>query len=186
MVQARYYRRMPSKQPEIERITVISRIGALPGVRRGRVAAYDHYIEERHPVRPGASRTMRYFLLLDEAVQMCQPPTWLEHDAGSWYVDLVSIVEDGDSIEVIDRDIDVIVPEPGRPYRVVDLHEFGDAIESGEHSIEDGIAALRAFQSFLEAHLNRPDGSAGPWPDFPPAAIAPLVGLQMPQPLAAD
>ena len=29
------------------------------------------------------------------------------------------------------------MPEPGRPYRVVDLHEFGDAIESGEHSVED-------------------------------------------------
>lgn len=151
---------------EYEPVTVVSRIGTLPGVRCGRVAAYDYEIPERHAVRPGVSRTMRLFLLLDEAIQVCQPPTWLEHDAGSWYVDLVSIVEHGDVIEVTDRDIDVIVPEPGRPYRVVDLHEFGDAIESGEHSVEDAIAGLRAFQAFLEAHLNRPDGSAGPWRTF--------------------
>lgn len=164
---------------EYEPVTVVSRIGTLPGVRCGRVAAYDYEIPERHAVRPGISRTMRYFLLLDEAVQMCQPLTWLGHDAGSWYVDLVSIIEDGDVIEVTDRDIDVIVLEPGRPYRVVDMDEFGDAIESGEHSVEDAIAGLRALQAFLEAHLNRPDGSAGPWPDFPPAAIGVLVGVEV-------
>lgn len=171
---------MPSQEPEIEPVAVISRIGTLPGIRRGRVAAYEYSIPERHPVREGASRIMRLYLLLDEAVQVCQPPTWFEHEAGSWYVDLVSIIESASTIEVIDRDIDVIVPAPGRPYRVVDLHEFGDAIESGEHSIEDAITGLRAFQAFLEAHLNRPDGSSGPWPDFPPTAIAPLMDIAIP------
>jgi hypothetical protein len=90
----------------------------------------------------------------------------------------------GDVIEVVDRDIDVIVPPPGRPYRVVDLDEFGDAIESGEHSLADGIAGLRAFQAFLDKHLNRRDGSPGDWPDFPPKAIAPLMDAALPPPLA--
>jgi len=171
---------MRTPDPQIEPVTIISRIGVLPGMRRGRVAAYDYYIPHRHAIRDGASRVMRLYLLLDEAIQVCQPPTWLEHDAGSWYVDLVTITESGDTIEVVDRDIDVIVPAPGRPYRVVDLHEFGDAIESGEHSLEDAIVGLRAFQAFLEAHLNRPDGSAGPWPDFPPAAIQPLIDVVIP------
>lgn len=169
--------RPQSPAADFEGVTIASRIGERPGVRCGRVAAYDHYIEERHPVRPGGSRMMRYFVLLDESIQLCQPPTFLGHDAGAWYVDLISIVEDGDIIEVTDRDIDVIVPGPGRPYRVVDLHEFGDAIESGEHTVEDAIEALRAFQAFLDTHLNAPDGSPGPWPDFPPKAIEVLVGV---------
>ncbi len=175
---------MPPTEPQIEPVTVISRVGVLSGIRRGRVAAYDYSIPGRHPVREGASRVMRLYLLLDEAIQVCQPPTWFGHEAGSWYVDLVSITESAGTIEVVDRDIDVIVPPPGRPYRVVDLHEFGDAIESGEHSLEDAIAGLRAFQAFLETHLNRPDGSPGPWPDFPPAAIRPLMGIEMPVALA--
>jgi hypothetical protein len=175
-------------QPSIpvENVTIESRVGSRLGLRSGRVAAYNHWIETRHPVRQGASRVMRFFLLLDEAIQICQPPTWFGHDAGAWYVDLVSIVERGDVIEVTDLDIDVIVPSAGHPYRIVDLHEFGDAIESGEHSLPDAITGLRNMQAFLDSHLNRSGGGPGDWPDFPPAAIAPLRDVPLPLPPGAE
>ncbi|MFD1049187.1 hypothetical protein ACFQ1S_28450 [Kibdelosporangium lantanae] len=38
--------------------------------------------------------------------------------AGWWYVDLVEIREQGDTIHVVDHYVDIIVGPPGLPYRV--------------------------------------------------------------------
>jgi len=49
----------------------------------------------------------------------------------TWYVDLVSVEQDGSSFAFRDIHIDVMVPTDGRHHRLLDLDEFADAIDSG-------------------------------------------------------
>ena len=49
----------------------------------------------------------------------------------TWYVDLVSVEQDGSSFAFRDIYIDVMVPMDGRHHRLLDLDEFADAIDSG-------------------------------------------------------
>ncbi|MGC7101349.1 hypothetical protein ACPZ19_42310 [Amycolatopsis lurida] len=79
-------------------------------------------------MRPGAGRRQRAFLLLDESAQLNQPVGFTPERAGWWYVDLVDIREEGDTVHVVD----FIVGPPGLPYRVLDLHELGEAMTSGK------------------------------------------------------
>jgi len=149
--------------------------GPFPGIRAGRVAAYEFPMFDI-PVRPGSLPQDRSYLLLDEGIQMSCPPGFAEHHAGWWYVDLVGITEGGRDVAVMDRYLDVIVGPPGHPYRVLDMDEFGDALLSGALSPEQAVDGLRRFQRFLDRYLNRPGDAELAWPDFPPRAIRPLAG----------
>lgn len=150
--------------------------GHHPGLRLGRVAAYDFALPEPFYVRPGLPREDRSYLLLDEGIQLSQPPGFPEHQAGWWYVDLVEITESGTSLCVNDLYLDVIVGPPGHAYRVLDLDEFGEALQDGLISL-GAVAGMCNFQRFLDTHLNHRHDTTLAWPDFPPAAIEPLWSL---------
>jgi hypothetical protein len=156
-----------------ERITVRRGDLPCPGVRVGRVAAYEF---------DWRGARQRSVLLLDESIQMDQP-AWLSGPvAGWWYVDLVEIAEAGDTIHVVDRYLDFLVGPPGLPYRVLDLDELGAAMTSGTLAPQQVAHVLSAAQAFADRYLQG-KGHHGPeWPDFPPAALAPVRDIAIPNP----
>ena len=165
---------------EFESIQVMRRspkgsAGPFPGIRNGRVAAYEFPLFDT-PVREGWLPRVRSYLLLDEGIQMACPPGGLpaEQD-GWWYIDLVEITEDGNQIDVMDHYLDVIVGPPEHYYRVLDMDEFGDALAEGKLTVEQAVAGLRNFQRFLDTYLNRRHQTTLGWPDFPPRAIRSLA-----------
>jgi hypothetical protein len=157
-----------------ERVTVLR--GDLPcrGVRVGRVAAYEFDIPEGMYVRPGAGRRQRAFLLLDESAQLNQPVVFKPERAGWWYVDLVDIREEGDTVHVVDHYVDFIVGPPGLPYRILDLHELGESMTSGKLTPRQAAHVLAATQAFADRYLQGKGHDGPEWPDFPPAALAPV------------
>ena len=151
-----------------------------PGVRAGRVAAYEFDIPDGMYVRPGAGRRQRAFLLLDESAQLDQPVVFRPNRAGWWYVDLVEIRERGRTIHVVDHYVDIVVGPPGLPYRVLDLHELGDALTSGALTVAQVAHVLAATQAFVDRHLQGENHHGPDWPDFPPAALAPVREVEIP------
>jgi len=95
----------------------------------------------------------------------------------TWYVDLVTVEQDGNRYTFRDLYIDVVVPMDGRHYRMLDLDEFADAIDAGSLSISQATDALRRWQWFLHRHLHTERAPVATWTDFPPAAILPLLEL---------
>lgn len=81
---------------------------------------------------------------------------------------------------VRDLFVDVIVPTDGRPYRMLDLEEFADALADGWIGQDQVISGLRRWQAFLDRHLHTPRYPSATWTDFPPAAFAPLAELSAP------
>lgn len=154
-------------------------------MRHGNVAAYDFEIPVSYRVH-GPARRQRVFLLVDEHIQLNQPLTFFPPRSGWWYVDLVEIDVAGDHLTVVDHWIDVLVPPPGQPYRVIDIDEFADAMHSGQLPAGDAIDGLRRLQAFLDRHLHgsRDDPHRyeprDRWPDFPPAALDPLLDVSIP------
>ncbi|GAA1546628.1 hypothetical protein [Kribbella lupini] len=67
---------------------------------------------------------------------------------------------------------------PILPQYLLDLDELGDALEAGAIDTGAAVKVLRNTQHFIERHLRRPDqASPTAWPDFPPAALLPLIDL---------
>ncbi len=151
-----------------------------PGIRVGRVAAYEFDIPEWRYVRPDAGRRQRAFLLLDESAQLNQPVVFKPDRAGWWYVDLVEIREQGDVIHVVDHYVDFIVGPPGLPYRVLDLDELGAALTTGALTARQVAHVLAATQAFADRHLQGESHHGPDWPDFPPAALAPVREVEIP------
>jgi hypothetical protein len=159
---------------QVMRCSPKGRRGPFPGIRAGRVAAYEFPMFDV-PVREGQLPRDRSYLLLDEGIQMSCPPGFLEHHAGWWYVDLVEITEQGTEVTVMDQYLDLVVGPPDHPYRVLDMDEFGEALASGELAAEKAVEGLRNFQRFIDLHLNRLADAEQAWPDFPPRAMRELV-----------
>jgi hypothetical protein len=157
--------------------------GPFAGVRLGDALAYEFLLDDTLVPRPGTTRLERVFVLLDLGVQLSNPPWWHGDDAACWYVDLVAISGGDGRYQVWDQYVDVIVATDGRPYRMLDLDEFADAIRQGVLSLPDALDALGRWQRFLDRHLHTQRLPTAGWSDFPPAAIAPLADL--PAPLAA-
>ena len=82
----------------------------------------------------------------------------------TWYVDLVSVEQNGSSFAFRDLYVDVMVPMDGRHHRLLDLDEFADAIDSGVLSATQATDALRRWQRFLDRHLHteRAPSETGP------------------------
>jgi hypothetical protein len=111
---------------------------------------------------------------------MTIPDVWIERGDPLWYVDLVIVEQTGARFDITDLDIDLFVPTDGRPYRMLDLDEFADAIEAAEFTIEQAMSGLRRWQTFLDRyiHIFGPGKDVGPgWLDFPPKSIEPLKHL---------
>ena len=164
--------------------------GPLPGVRRAGVVAYEFELHDSFEPWPGRTLLERTFVLLELGVSFANPcwarqvkPDGTVVDRGpegsdTWYVDLVTVEQHGDSYVIRDLYIDVMVPMDGRHYRMLDLDEFADAIDDGSLSVEQGTDALRHWQRFLDRHLHAERAPVGNWSDFPPAAILPLLELR--------
>lgn len=117
--------------------------GPLPGMRDGDVVAYEFELPGRFAPWPGRTRLERTFVLLDMGVSFSNPcwvrearpdGTIFEMDPrgrDSWYVDLVTVEARGDRYTFRDLYLDVIVPTDGRPYRLLDLDEYAEALRDG-------------------------------------------------------
>jgi hypothetical protein len=158
--------------------------GPFPGVRLGDAMAYEFELDESLVPRPGRTRLERAYVLLDVGVQLSNPPSWHGDDAACWYVDLVAVSGDRGRITVRDLYADLIVATDGRPYQMLDLDDFANAVQEGALSWPDAVDALRRWQRFLDRHLHRGQFPAAGWADFPPAVIEPLAAL--PAPLSAS
>jgi hypothetical protein len=167
--------------------------GPLPGVRLGDVLAYEAQAPERFVPWPGRTRLQRTYVLLDLGISL-GIPCWgratlrsgvevevAPADEDTWYVDLIT-VEQPDPTTFVLRDLflDVMVPADRRHHRMLDLDEFGDAIESGKITTAQAIDGLRRWQGFLDRHLHADRYPQADWTDFPPAAIKPLIDLPAP------
>lgn len=160
--------------------------GPLPGYRAGNVVAYEFGLPERFEPWPGRSRLERTFVLLDVGVSFANPCwrglreadgtlTELDPDGGdSWYVDLISVEDQGGRFTFRDLYIDVIVPTDGRHYRMLDLNEYADAMADGALELDDAIDGLRRWQRFLDTYLHSGRWPSPTWSDFPPRAIRSL------------
>lgn len=162
-----------------ERITVLRGDLPCPGVRAGRVAAYEFDLPEGMYVRPGAGRRQRAFLLLDESAQLNQPVGFEPERAGWWYVDVVDIREEGNTIHVVDHYVDFVVGPPGMPYRILDLHELGEAMTAGTLTPREVAHVLAATQTFADQHLQG-ENHGSEWSDFPPTALTPVRNIAIP------
>lgn len=160
----------------MEHIQVGMRTGAIcAGLREGNVIVW---VEPGDGIAGSPQRlNQRHFLLLDVGVKMAIPNVWIERGDPLWYVDLVIVEQRGTRFDVIDLDIDVFVPTDGRPYRMLDLDEFADAIAAEEFTIDQVLDGLRRWQLFLDRHLHifrdGKDVDHG-WRDFPPQEIEPF------------
>ena len=166
--------------------------GPIAGCRLGNVVAYEWELPRRFEPWPGRTRLERTFVLLDLGVSFSNP-CWahetkadgsvVEADplgSDSWYVDLITVETQGDCYLFRDLYIDVIVPTDGRPYRLLDLDEFADAIEDGSLTPSVAIDGLRRWQRFLDQRLHMGRFPPAVWSDFPPSSIRRLWALDEP------
>jgi hypothetical protein len=145
------------------------------GLRRDGIVGYDWGFHQ-----DGKDYRQRSFVLLDDGIQINQPVLFPAQQRGWWYCDLVRVTDDGDLLRVDDLWIDVIVGPPDHPYRVLDLHEYGEAITSRQLSVADAADGLARMQSFLDRRLNRRHEVRQDWPDFPPAAVEAMLTAELP------
>jgi hypothetical protein len=161
--------------------------GPLPGFRHGAVVAYEFELPAEFEPWPGRTLLERTFVLLDLGISFANP-CWARRvmpdgsivdrrseGNDTWYVDLVTVEQDGNRYTFRDLYIDVMVPMDGRHYRILDLDEFADAIDDGSLPIEVATDALHRCQQFLDRHLHADRAPVEAWTDFPPAAIRPLL-----------
>jgi uncharacterized protein DUF402 len=154
--------------------------GPLPGLRLGDVVAYEFELPERFVPAPGRTSVERTFVLLDVGVSFANPIWFVDAEADTWYVDLVSVEQQADQYTFRDLYIDVIVPTDGRHYRQLDLDEFADAITCGSLSPEEAADGLRRWQRFLDRYLHADRWPIAAWTDFPPRSIRSLREIATP------
>ncbi|GAB3810200.1 DUF402 domain-containing protein [Kribbella italica] len=164
----------------LEEVTVLHRTGQwCPGVRTTNNAiAYDVPILPQYQA-PGRPTTDRCFVLPDEGVQLTKPNTFTGSYEGGWYIDLIETEEPEPQRFVIhDLYVDLLIPPRAVRYDVLDLDEFAEALQIGAIDIATAVKVLRDTQLFIDRHLRTPN-EAHPtaWPDFPPAALLPLLEL---------
>ncbi len=154
--------------------------GPLPAQRLGDVVAYEFQIPEHFVPAPGRSDVERTFVLLDVGVSFANPFYFTGAEADTWYVDLISVEQQGDCYIFRDLYIDVFVPTDGRHYRQLDLDEFADAIASDALSMADAVDGLRRWQRFLDRYLHADRWPSAAWTDFPPQSIQVLREIAEP------
>lgn len=152
---------------------MVTRVGVFDGTLDGEVAYFDGYVF----VSDEEAILQRNYVLIESGVKLTRPGRWdTDWRRGAWYVDVVECFLRVDELVIVDRYIDFIVPTRAVPYRVLDMDEFADALRDGELSVEAAARALRAAQTFVDAHLHRvgePQGES--WKDFPPASVLPYL-----------
>lgn len=100
----------------------------------------------------------RFFVVPDKHIMFADESSLTQVIPNAhWYVHIVDAFEYDPERRiwcVEDREIDVIV-EPGlQSYRVIDLEEFGEAVEDGSLSLSDARRILTGLQQFLDEFLH--------------------------------
>lgn len=176
----------------------VSALRPAAGVRDGDAVADEFELPDAFIPRVGRTHLERIFVLTDVGASMSQPvwrgycPEGADHsglcvdhhmsadDPVSWYVDLIHVTDNGDSLTIRDLYLDVMVPTDGRGVRHLDLDELADALAGGQVSVEAAVDGLRRWQSFLDRHLHDTRGPRPGYPDFPPRAFERLAALPAP------
>jgi hypothetical protein len=163
-------------------VRVLHRTGQwCDGLRFGDALAYDVTVLPQYRLPAGGS-VDRCYVLPNEGVQLTQPVTFGGVLAGGWYVDLVEVDDSGPGVVVRDLYVDILIPPQGRRYEILDLDELAEAADAGVVDAPTVSKVLQNTQRFIDRHLRDPQAQLqDPWPDFPPAAIAPLVDRQIKQ-----
>jgi hypothetical protein len=105
---------------------------------------------------------VRCFVLLKENAILAREPWMGESWRDCWYVDLVTIDVDADTIEAEDRYVDLIVGRTGPTFKVIDLDDLAQAVDAGAITAPQAADTLRDLQRFLDAHFSAIGGlSAG-------------------------
>ncbi len=166
-----------------------SLFGPLPGVRSGEAVAYEFELPNSFEPWPGRTLVERTFVLLDCGVSFANTCwiRWRKPDgtmvdrqsegSDTWYVDLITVEQNGGRYTFRDLYVDVMVPMDGRQHRLLDLDEFAAAIEDGSLLAPQATDALRRWQRFLDRYLYDGRAPVSAWRDFPPTAILPLMEL---------
>lgn len=143
--------------------------------------AWKGYLEHsilRFDFETNEGKAIRFFALPDKCVMFVHRP-WPDSISRpvEWVVHLADVFErdrEHGVWEIVDREIDVIVEENLQTYRVIDLEDFGAALEEGQISPHDARRLLRACQQFLDEYLH----GGG---KFPPQELRRWLG-DLPQP----
>ncbi|MEU4194006.1 DUF402 domain-containing protein [Kribbella sp. NPDC026611] len=161
----------------IEEIRVRHRTGQwCPGVRTGRVAAYDVRILPGYQVA-GRPTIDRSYLLLDQGIQLTRPVVFEGPVEGWWYVDIVDIEHTDAGLIVHDLYVDFLVPPDATRYHVLDLNDLAKALTHGDITPAQCAAVLTTTQQFINHHLRADPTSVDAPTHFPPPAITPLEPL---------
>lgn len=166
------------------------RVGPYMGTRDGNCLAYTLTLPEDFIPWPGQQRIETVLVDLELGVSMSQPCwQWRTRPDGrrtpgvdarlsapnSWYVDLVQTRIAGNGVELLDQYIDIIVPTDGRQVRMLDLDEFGDALEAGALTVSQAVDGLRRWQAFLDRYLYSDRDPSHGFADFPPRRLVALA-----------
>lgn len=160
-----------------EPVKVLHRTGQwCNGIRYGDALAYEVNVLPEYRLEGGGS-VDRCYILPEAGVQLTRPVTFGGELAGGWYIDLIELEEGPDGgLIVHDLYVDILVPPRGRRYEILDLDDLAAAMESGTIDSRSATRVLRQTQQFVDQHLFDPEAQTqDPWPDFPPATIAPLL-----------
>jgi hypothetical protein len=161
----------------LESVQVLHRTGQWCPGRVGEVVAYDVRILPAYQVQ-GRPTVDRYFLLLDQGIQLTRTVVFEGPVEGWWYVDVVEVEVTEAGFVVHDLYVDFLVPPGADRYHVLDLDELGDALTQGQITAAQCATALTRSQRFVGRHLRGSEkGSVGPPEHFPPESIAVLEPL---------
>lgn len=168
------------------------REGPYAGTRDEASLAYTLILPDEFLPWPGHQRVETILVNLELGISMSRP-CWQWHieadgrrapgiDAqlsapATWYVDLVQVEIAGHRVELLDEYIDIMVPIDGRQARMLDLDEFGDALEGGSLTASQAADGLRRWQTFLDRHLYLDSDPAYDFADFPPSRLVALARL---------
>lgn len=166
--------------------------GPLPGFRLDDMLVYEFALPDRFEPWSGRMRLERTFVLLDVGVSFANP-YWVRttnpdgsvtemdpQGRDSWYADLLSVTLEDGRYMLRDLFIDLIIPMDGRPYRLLDLDEYADAMGDGTLPLAMALDGLQRWQRFVDCYLQAGRWPQPTWSDFPPQALRPLMDLAAP------
>ena len=155
----------------IEYVDVIRRgEGPFEGAIIGDVLAYTFvWVDTKQ--EPPHTFCERVFVLLDVGAQIANPPLWAGRETTSRYVDLVTVTREGNTVAIRDLYIDAVVSTDGRGYRLLDLEEYGEALDSNAITQDEAIDGMKRWQLFLDRYLHDGEFPVSSWKNFPPVSF---------------
>lgn len=123
----------------------------------------------------------RFFVVPDKCVMFADESSLDQViPNASWYIHIVDAVEVEPATWLIkDCELDIVVEEDLRTYRVIDLDDFGQALAEGRISLPDARRLLERVQMFLDSYLHQGK--------FPPQEIRMWIGAELdPRPMPLD